>query len=324
MHKISLIRTLGAVVLAGSLVASMAACTSGSTSATGCDVTKSGSNSDKVQVSGTFNSSATVKSVKGTTAKTTERTAVIEGKGKVAVVGSTVNVHYNAYNGTSGKLIDTTGFKKTDQTAPFVVDKTQELTGLYDALKCSTAGTRIVTVIPPADAFGSSGNESLGITAKDSLVFVMDIVSVSIPAKTKVLSSPSSIFPKVTFDSKGVPTIAKPIGAAPTTLQVAYIKKGSGVPIKSDDTVTLNYTGIVWATGTVFDSSWTRGTPASFVPSGVVPGFEKALVGQPVGSKIIVIIPPAEGYGASGQPSAGISGTDDMVFVIDIISRKAS
>jgi FKBP-type peptidyl-prolyl cis-trans isomerase len=323
VHTKSLTKVLGAVVLAGSLVISMAACTSGSTSAAGCAVTKSGSNSDKVKVSGTFDSTMTVKGVKGISSKTTERTAVITGTGKVAVAGSTVNVHYSAYNGTSGKLIDSTGFKKSDETAPFVIDKTQELTGIYDALKCSTAGTRIATVIPPADAFGTTGSESLGITAKDSIVFVMDVVSVSIPAKTKVLNTPSSIFPKVTFDSKGVPTIAKPTGAAPKTLQVAYLKKGTGVAVKSVDTVTLNYTGIVWATGKVFDSSWARGTPASFVPSGVVPGFEKALVGQPVGSKIIVIIPPAEGYGSAGQPSAGISGTDDMVFVIDIISRTA-
>ncbi len=57
--------------------------------------------------------------------------------------------------------------------------------------------------------------------------------------------------------------------------------------------------------------------------SQVVTGFGKALVGQPVGSKLIVIIPPADGYGSSGNSSIGVSGTDDMVFVIDIISRTA-
>ncbi len=323
MQKKSLTKILGAVVLASSLVVSMAACTSGSSTASGCTVTTSGPNSDRVKVSGTFGSSLTVKSVKGISSKTTERTAVIQGTGKTATAGSTVNVHYSAYNATSGKLIDSTGFKKTDQTAPFVIDKTQELTGLYDALKCSTVGTRIATVIPPADAFGSTGNESLGVTAKDSLIFIMDVVSVSVPTRVTVESTPSSVFPKVTFDSKGVPTIAKPTGTAPTKLQVAYLKKGTGVAVKSGDTVTVNYTGIVWSTGAVFDSSWTSGSPASFSTSQVVTGFAKALVGQPVGSKVIVIIPPADGYGSGGNSQIGVSGTDDILFVIDIISRKA-
>ncbi|MES2171857.1 MAG: FKBP-type peptidyl-prolyl cis-trans isomerase, partial [Actinomycetota bacterium] len=312
---------LGAVLLAGSLVATMAACTSTSTSAAGCTVTKSGSTSDKVKVSGKFGATPKVTFTKGLSSKTTERTVIDNGKGTPATDGAALTLNYSVYNATSGKQIDTTGFSKSD-AIPLTVD-TSVITGLYKAVKCSTAGSRIAAVIPPAEAFGTSGQESLGIGAKDSIVFVIDVDTVKLPAKTKVLSTPSSIFPKVTFDSKGVPTIAKPTGAAPTTLQVAYLKKGTGVAVKSTDTVTLNYTGIIWATGTVFDSSWKTGTPASFVPSQVVPGFGKALVGQPVGSKIIVIIPPAEGYGSTGQPSAGIGATDDLVFVIDIISRTA-
>ncbi|MCU1415056.1 MAG: peptidylprolyl isomerase [Microbacteriaceae bacterium] len=322
MHKKTLTKMLGAMLLAGSLVVSMAACTSTASSAAGCAVTKSGSNSDKVKVSGSFGATPKVTFAKGLSSKTTERTVIDNGKGSAATDGSSITVNYSVYNATNGKQIDTTGFGKS-KAIPLSVDTTV-ITGLYKAIKCSTAGTRIAAVIPPADAFGSTGQESLGIGAKDSIVFVIDVDTVKLPTKTKVLSTPSSIFPKVTFDSKGVPTIAKPSGTAPTKLQVAYLKKGTGVPIKSTDTVTLNYTGIIWATGAVFDSSWTSGTPASFVPTQVVPGFGKALVGQPVGSKIIVIIPPADGYGSDGQPSAGISGTDDLVFVIDIISRKAA
>jgi peptidylprolyl isomerase len=143
-----------------------------------------------------------------------------------------VTLNYSVYNGSTGKLIDTTGFGKS-KAIPFTVDKTQVISGLYKAVACSTPGTRVAAVIPPADAFGSSGQESLGITAKDSIVFVLDVDTVKLPVKTNVLSSPSSIFPKVTFDSKGVPTIAKPTGAAPKTLQVAYLKKGSGRPARS-------------------------------------------------------------------------------------------
>jgi peptidylprolyl isomerase len=51
----------------------------------------------------------------------------------------------------------------------------------------------------------------------------------------------------------------------------------------------------------------------------VVPGFAKALEGATVGSQVIAILPPSEGYGKAGNSSAGISGTDTLVFVIDIL-----
>jgi peptidylprolyl isomerase len=54
----------------------------------------------------------------------------------------------------------------------------------------------------------------------------------------------------------------------------------------------------------------------------VVSGFGKAMVGQTVGSQVEVIIPPSEGYGTAGQESAGISGTDTLVFVIDILATS--
>lgn len=323
MQKRSITKLVGAVVLAGSLAISMAACTSSTTSSNGCAVTKSGSASDAVKVSGKFGAKPTISGTKGLTAKTTERTVTVNGKGATATTGSTVTLNYTVYNGTSGKVIDTTGYGKS-KAVSLALDKTQEIVGLYKAVECSTPGTRVVAVIPPADAFGSSGQESLGITAKDSIVFVLDVNTVKLPTKTKVLDAPDSTFPKVTFDSKtGAPTVAKPTGTQPSTLKVAYITKGTGATVKAGDSVTVNYTGLVWATGKVFDSSWTAGKPATFVTSQVVSGFGKALVGQKVGSKIIAIIPPDEGYQSAGNPSAGISGTDDIVFVIQIISTKA-
>jgi len=88
------------------------------------------------------------------------------------------------------------------------------------------------------------------------------------------------------------------------------------------DRVTVHYTGVIWGTGKVFDSSWTKGTPATFQTSGVIPGFGKALVGQKVGSQVIAVIPPADGYGTAGQAGAGISGTDTLVFVVDILATE--
>ena len=54
-------------------------------------------------------------------------------------------------------------------------------------------------------------------------------------------------------------------------------------------------------------------------PSQVIPGWDKGLVGQTVGSRVMLVIPPADGYGKTGSPQAHIKGTDTLVFVVDIL-----
>lgn len=86
------------------------------------------------------------------------------------------------------------------------------------------------------------------------------------------------------------------------------LKQGDGPTVASGDFVIVQYRGVTWADGKEFDSSWKRGAPAQFQTTGVVTGFKKALEGQKVGSQVLVVIPPAEGYGdkASGSiPPAG-------------------
>ena len=49
-------------------------------------------------------------------------------------------------------------------------------------------------------------------------------------------------------------------------------------------------------------------------------GFAEAMIGQTVGSQVVVIVPPADGYGEEGEPGSGIEPTDTLVFVIDILA----
>jgi peptidylprolyl isomerase len=85
--------------------------------------------------------------------------------------------------------------------------------------------------------------------------------------------------------------------------------------------VIAHYTGVLWGSGDEFDSSWANGSPTEFTigGEGVIPAWNKALVGQTVGSQLLLVVPPAEGYGAEGAPSAGIAPTDTLVFVVDIL-----
>jgi FKBP-type peptidyl-prolyl cis-trans isomerase len=114
-----------------------------------------------------------------------------------------------------------------------------------------------------------------------------------------------------------------PSSKPPTTLVTKTLVKGTGQTIAKNQTVVVQYVGAIWRNGTVFDASWTRQQPFGFTiaatPSQVIPGWNKGLVGQTVGSRVMLVIPPADGYGKSGNSQAGIKGTDTLVFVVDIL-----
>ena len=83
----------------------------------------------------------------------------------------------------------------------------------------------------------------------------------------------------------------------------------------------MQYTGVKWSDGSVFDSSWENGAPASFQTTGVVDGFRQALEGQTVGSQVLVVIPPALGYGEGEINDDDLVG-ETLVFVVDILGTQ--
>jgi peptidylprolyl isomerase len=122
------------------------------------------------------------------------------------------------------------------------------------------------------------------------------------------------------------PTLTVPNKPAPPALTQQILTAGTGAAVAKNDTLIANYVGRTWVPKAgktdPFDSSFARGAPASFVIGAgkVIPGWDKALVGKKLGSRLLVTVPPADGYGANGQPSAGITGTDTLVFVIDLVA----
>jgi len=96
---------------------------------------------------------------------------------------------------------------------------------------------------------------------------------------------------------------------------------GHGPRLVPGETVVTQFTGALWRTGAVFDSSWQHGDPQSFVlGSGqVIAGWNQGLAGQRVDSRVLLVIPPRLGYGKAGNPPA-ITGKDTLVFVVDILA----
>ena len=111
-------------------------------------------------------------------------------------------------------------------------------------------------------------------------------------------------------------TVQPPFAVAET--QVHTLKAGDGPVVAPTATVSVCYQGVNGRDGSVFDSSYERGAPAEFPLDQVVPGFQKAIAGQKVGSTVAVAMAPADGY-PDGQPSAGIQKGDSLVFAIKIL-----
>jgi FKBP-type peptidyl-prolyl cis-trans isomerase len=202
------------------------------------------------------------------------------------------------------------------------------LPGLATALEGQKVGSRVLAVIPPKDAFGAAGNSQIGVGANDTVVFVVDMVK-SFANTAGVSGTQTSngggALPTVTAGAAGKgPTITIPKTAAPKTLQVKTLIKGTGPAVKKGNYIVVQYTGVNYRTGKVFDSSWSRSEPwATVIGEGqVIPGWDTGLIGQTVGSRVLLVIPPKDGYGSAGSSSAGIKGTDTLVFAIDIISAS--
>ncbi|WP_165216207.1 FKBP-type peptidyl-prolyl cis-trans isomerase [Schaalia sp. ZJ1691] len=103
-------------------------------------------------------------------------------------------------------------------------------------------------------------------------------------------------------------------------LLVEVLLEGDGQVVEAGDTIHCHYLGQVFD-GEVFDNSYDRGQALSFqIGVGmVIRGWDDGLVGQRVGSRVLLSIPSEYGYGDRGVPQAGIRGGDTLVFVTDII-----
>jgi peptidylprolyl isomerase len=122
---------------------------------------------------------------------------------------------------------------------------------------------------------------------------------------------------KVTANAGEAPTITAPTGDAPTELIAQDVITGSGTEVVATSTLTVHYTLMKWSDGSILESSWASGTPATFALSGVIQGWQQGLPGAKVGGRRLLVIPPALGYGPlAGHPLE----KDTLIFAVDIIA----
>jgi FKBP-type peptidyl-prolyl cis-trans isomerase len=100
-------------------------------------------------------------------------------------------------------------------------------------------------------------------------------------------------------------------------LMYEVLKKGSGGSPSPTSQVSVYYTGTL-LDGKVFDSTSSRGKPATFQVNRVIPGWTEALVAMTRGEKRLLVIPPELGYGAQGYPGV-IPPNSFLVFEVELI-----
>ena len=242
-----------------------------------------------------------------------ERTVVVEGSGDPVADGDLVQVAVTILNATSGERAPGTA------TARVRLEPDALQPGLLATIRCATPGSRVVGVVPAEDAFGTVGQPELAIGPDDDVVFVVDVLAlVPQQAAGDPVALPDG-FPALDleFAADGRPTVGIPDAAPPATLLSATLIEGSGKVVTAGDEFLVQFQGVNWRTHEVFDETW-GDAPRSLLS--VLPGVDAAIVGRTVGSRVVVVVPPGDGYGATGSPSSGIAATDTLVYVVDILA----
>ncbi len=242
------------------------------------------------------------------------RTEVVHpSDGPKVAEGSMVTVNYYGVDGRTGKVFDQSF--KTGQPVSFSL--AQVVPGFQKGLVGQNQGSRVLIAMPGSDGYDSAGgNAQAGINVGDTLLFVVDIVQAQLSGPSGTAVSPKAGLPTVT-DNKGVPTVTVPKTDPPKALQIQPLIKGTGPKVGEADTVTINY---LWQTWDGRQLETTYGAqPASLAMSQALPGLKKGLVGQPAGSRVLVVVPPGKDGYPNGNDKPKVEKTDTLIFVVDIL-----
>lgn len=258
--------------------------------------------------------------------KTTGRelSAVTAGSGEPARATGFVDFDLNIFLGATGEYLTGSDYQAGNPVRRVIDSSSEDV--LSAILECQQPGAQVVVTTTVEDVFGPVEGDAT-ITNESTIVLVVDVHQ-TYPRKANGSPRlPQSGMPTVVQTDEGVHGLSFPNAPIPTELRVSVLKQGDGVAIQEGDFVTTHFTGAVWETREIFSTSFEQGVPLSLVALdsftagegvGVIPGLAQALIGQTVGSQVLVSIPPILGYPA-GQAPAGVPDGSTLVYVFDIL-----
>jgi peptidylprolyl isomerase len=251
-------------------------------------------------------------------------TTLVHGDGDPVEDGDTVSTYLWVGNGSTKKDV----YSDYDNGSAEPIPNNGQIGAVFSKLLSgATYGSRVVAVTTAKELFGQSvESNQLGIGAEDTVVLVADLVEKQEESPAPTDDAVHDVSPDTQpsiVEKDGKPTgldfsgIDEP--ELDTPVQRVVLKEGTGAAVKATDTVKINYLGATYDAKQPFDESYS-GQPLTSALSGLIQGWSIGLTGVKVGSRVLIQIPPAYGYGAQG--SGAIPGNATLWFVIDVLEAE--
>lgn len=222
------------------------------------------------------------------------------GEGREISAGDQVLLSSTGFDGRTGQVVQDEAPART-RLHELSVDGVGE--GLFEALDGITEGSRLLVTQPVDDEHGTG-----------MLLVVVDVRLTE--AHGQEVGPPdgeeiSGQLPSVSIDEAGAPRIELPEGEPPDELFSAQLVRGTGPQLQPGHGVIAHYVGLEWETGEVIDSTWADGVPREQAIDDLPEGLQHALLDQPVGSRVLIVVPPAQW-----------DGNVTAAFVVDILAAS--
>lgn len=234
------------------------------------------------------------------------------GEGDPAGEGDVVVTDFALFDAATGQVVQTSSADiaaaNRVQQATQLVERVGGDSVLSEALSCARDGGSVAVASTYGGLFGDENVASSGINPASSVVVIFDVVD-TFAGRAEGMPQPGVAgMPSLANAPDGRPGITFPGSPAPTDLQVVTTIQGSGAEVAADDTVVIQYTLVEWDGTSPKETTW-DGRPATLSLTETVPGFQRALEGQKVGSQVMAAVPPELAY------DDGVT----LLFVIDIL-----
>lgn len=240
----------------------------------------------------------------------TQSKVLREGGEQTLNADSTATLNYVGLNGRTGEIFDSS----FERGAPATFPLQGVVPGFAEGLTGQSVGSRVLIAMPSEQGY-AEGNPDAGIEKGDSILFVVDIISANFEEAAGEAVAPVEGLPVVTMAEDG-PEIAVPDGATkPTELVVQPLIKGTGAPVTATSSVQVQYRSWEWDTGTIIEDAW---RPQQGALDGLIEGWKQGLTGQPVGSRVMLVVPPELAY-PDGNPEIELEAGTTLVYVIDVL-----
>ncbi len=321
------------------LLSSLAAAALVVTALVGCSSTAtvaypSGDASSIVKVSGPTGSQPTATFPTPLVTTNSQVTVDKAGHGTPIQDGDQVDFEYTVFAGKTGETLGGSGYGASGSTTPRVgaasETKGKPATSVIHSLIGATTGERYTLVTTAKAGFGAGTLKGNGIADSATLVVVVDVKDHFMGKADGANQLPLDGMPSVITAVSGQPGIVIQEISVPTELRIETVKAGSGAVVKKNAVVHVKYTGWTWPTVSgekpttwdeqTWDNDEAVDLKVSSTDSGgtLPPGLYQALVGAKVGSQVLAVIPPKDGF-ASGSAPTGVDANSTLIIVIDVL-----